>query len=53
MATNIEDLAFSFVKRSADSVAQTITRAMSSMSGPCEWVVDISEFLLSNLNSDL
>ena len=52
LAINIENLVFSFVKRSANSVARTIARAMSSMSGPCEWVVDIPEFLLSSLNSD-
>ena len=52
LATNIENLVFSFVKRSVNSVARTIARAMSSMSGPCEWVVDIPKFLLSSLNSD-
>ena len=52
LTTNIENLVFSFVKRSVNSVTHTIIRAMSSMSGPCEWVVDISGFLLSSLNSD-
>ena len=53
LSTNIEDLVFSFVKRSANSVAHIIARAMSSMSSPCEWIVDIPEFLLSSLNSDI
>ena len=53
LATNIEDLVFLFVKRSANSVADTIVRAVSLMSSPCERVVDIPEFLLSSLNYDI
>ena len=36
LAKNIEEIEFSFVKRSVNLVAHSIARAMSYMSGLCE-----------------
>ena len=36
LAKDIEEIEFSFVKRSTNLVAHSITRTTSSMSGPCE-----------------
>ena len=52
LVSSMDNLKFSFVKRSANSVAHSIARASCSMSGPTVWDVIAPSFLTPTLISD-
>ena len=52
LVSSMVNLKLSFVKRSANSIAHSVARASSSMSGPTVWDVIAPLFLTSTLLSD-
>ena len=52
LASSLDNIVFSLVSRSANSVAHTVARVSGSLSGLMVWDVVAPDYLLSSLRTD-